>query len=102
MRALIAGGGVGGLAAAIALQQAGVEVRVLEQAESLRDGGAGLWLWPNALAALASLGVLPEVRAAGRAQTCSWIRSRRGRRPATFALTASMSVRPCSAGAMAA
>jgi 2-polyprenyl-6-methoxyphenol hydroxylase-like FAD-dependent oxidoreductase len=80
MRAVIAGGGVGGLAAAIALRQAGIEVRVLEQAESLRGGGAGLWLWPNALAALASLDVLSEVRAAGRAQTCSWIRSRRGRR----------------------
>ncbi|MBK8541534.1 MAG: FAD-binding protein [Ardenticatenia bacterium] len=66
MRAVIVGGGIGGLAAAIALQQAGLEVRVLEQAGSLRAAGAGLWLWPNALAALDRLGALGAVRMAGR------------------------------------
>ncbi len=79
MRAVIVGGGIGGLAAAIALQQAGLEVRVLEQAGSLRAAGAGLWLWPNALAALDRLGALGAVRMAGRVHEHSWIRSRRGR-----------------------
>ncbi|MEO8084915.1 MAG: NAD(P)-binding protein, partial [Ardenticatenales bacterium] len=47
--AVIVGAGIGGLAAAVALRRAGVEAIVLERAPALRTGGAGLWLWPNAL-----------------------------------------------------
>jgi 2-polyprenyl-6-methoxyphenol hydroxylase-like FAD-dependent oxidoreductase len=62
-RAIVVGGGIGGLATAIALDQAGWEVDVFERRESFREIGAGLTLWPNALTALDALGVGAEVRA---------------------------------------
>ncbi|CAM2169693.1 salicylate hydroxylase [Paraburkholderia sacchari] len=54
---LIAGGGIGGLSAAIALLQRGFDVDVFEQASELREFGAGIQLSPNGNRALASLGV---------------------------------------------
>lgn len=51
------GGGIGGLAAARALQLAGWSVQVLEQAQHLEPLGAGITLWPNAVVALDALGV---------------------------------------------
>lgn len=54
---LIVGGGIGGLAAALALHRAGVAVQVFEQAPALEEVGAGVSLWPNAMRALAGLGV---------------------------------------------
>ncbi|NMO20282.1 FAD-binding protein [Pyxidicoccus fallax] len=62
---IIIGGGVGGLCAAIALRQAGLEVAVYERAESYRALGAGLSLWPNAMRAFELLGVAREVAGAG-------------------------------------
>jgi len=55
-KALIIGGGIGGLAAAIALQEVGFDVEVYEQAEALREVGAGLTIWRNGLEALDVLG----------------------------------------------
>lgn len=55
----IAGGGVGGLAAAIALRQAGHDAEVYEQAVDYRRIGADINLTPNAVRALDSLGVVP-------------------------------------------
>jgi 2-polyprenyl-6-methoxyphenol hydroxylase-like FAD-dependent oxidoreductase len=46
--AVVVGGGVGGLAAARALQLVGWTVQVLEQAPQLDALGAGISLWPNA------------------------------------------------------
>jgi 2-polyprenyl-6-methoxyphenol hydroxylase-like FAD-dependent oxidoreductase len=57
MLAMVCGAGVGGLAAAIALERAGYEVIVFEQAEDMRVTGFGLNLWPNAGRALYSLGL---------------------------------------------
>ncbi|HEX8051867.1 MAG TPA: NAD(P)-binding protein, partial [Thermoleophilaceae bacterium] len=57
MRILVAGGGIGGLAAAIACSEAGHEVEVFERAKELTDVGAGLTLWANGLQALRRLGV---------------------------------------------
>jgi 2-polyprenyl-6-methoxyphenol hydroxylase-like FAD-dependent oxidoreductase len=63
--AVIIGGGIGGLATAIALRRVGVKVEVYERAPELREVGSGLSLWSNALAALNRLGVLDRLRALG-------------------------------------
>src|SRR5215475_4436803 len=63
-RAIVVGGGIGGLATAIALDQAGWSVDVFERQEQFSEIGASLTLWPNALAALDALGVGAEVRKA--------------------------------------
>ena len=57
MKALIAGAGIGGLAAGIALRQAGLEVQIFERSPQLQEIGAGLMIWPNGSRALESLGV---------------------------------------------
>lgn len=64
-RALVVGGGIGGLAAATALAQRGVEVEVAERREAFAIPGVGLGQPANALRALRSLGVLDEIAAAG-------------------------------------
>ena len=61
--ALIVGAGIGGLSAAIALRNRGWQVRVFEQATSVRELGFGLALAPNAMAALANLGIADVVKA---------------------------------------
>jgi salicylate hydroxylase len=60
-RAIIAGAGIGGLAAAIALLQAGFRVAIYEKANTLEEFGAGLQLTPNATRVLSQLGVLDRV-----------------------------------------
>ena len=60
---LVAGGGIGGLAAALALTRQGMKVTVLEQAAELGEIGAGIQLGPNAFAAFDALGVGPKARA---------------------------------------
>jgi 2-polyprenyl-6-methoxyphenol hydroxylase-like FAD-dependent oxidoreductase len=67
LRALVVGGGIGGLAAGIALGRVGIEATVLEQAHELEAVGAGLGLAANAVQALERLGVADEVRARGDA-----------------------------------
>ena len=73
---LIAGGGIGGLAAAYALARKGFSVRLLEQAEEFREIGAGIQLGPNIFRALEKLG-LKDAGAGRRAS------SRRRRKCAT-------------------
>jgi salicylate hydroxylase len=55
---LIAGGGIGGLSAAIALARAGFDSSILERSSFTEESGAGIQLGPNATRLLASLGVL--------------------------------------------
>lgn len=62
---IVLGAGVGGLSAAIALTQIGFSVRVYERHSHLSDIGAGIVCWPNASFVLESLGVLPQIQAAG-------------------------------------
>ncbi|GAC1586406.1 MAG: 3-hydroxybenzoate 6-hydroxylase [Candidatus Velthaea sp.] len=59
---VVAGGGIGGLAVALALARRGRDVRVLEKAAEFGEIGAGLQLAPNASWALDRLGVLAAVR----------------------------------------
>lgn len=66
VRAIVVGGGIGGLTAAIALRRIGVEVVVFERAGELREIGAGISLWVNAMKALERIGLAEAVRAAGR------------------------------------
>lgn len=62
-KVLVAGGGIGGLATAIALLQRGFEVEVFEQAPELREFGAGIQISPNGNRALASLGCFDALQA---------------------------------------
>jgi 2-polyprenyl-6-methoxyphenol hydroxylase-like FAD-dependent oxidoreductase len=75
-RALIIGGGIGGLCAAIALRQAGIDVTVFERVTDMHEVGAGLTLWTNAVRALQKLGLTDALRAIGtpctRATIYSW------------------------------
>jgi salicylate hydroxylase len=57
LRAVVVGGGIGGIAAAVALVRAGLGVRVYEQAQQLTEVGAGVSLSPNGLRMLERLGV---------------------------------------------
>jgi len=54
---LVAGGGIGGLAAALALRARGADVRVLERAGAISEVGAGLQISPNGVAVLRALGL---------------------------------------------
>lgn len=58
---LIAGGGIGGLAAALALLRQGFDVDVFEQAPELREVGAGVQISANGSRVLHALGVAEEV-----------------------------------------
>jgi 2-polyprenyl-6-methoxyphenol hydroxylase-like FAD-dependent oxidoreductase len=78
-KALIIGGGIGGITAAIALARAGFDVAVHEQAPELREVGAGLTVWPNAMKALALLGLADPVWALGRSFGVGRIYDSRGR-----------------------
>ncbi|MGI4816164.1 MAG: FAD-dependent oxidoreductase, partial [Janthinobacterium lividum] len=59
---LVAGGGIGGLAAALSLARQGLKVKVLEQAPYLGEIGAGVQLGPNAFAAFDALGIGERAR----------------------------------------
>ena len=55
---LVAGGGIGGLAAALAARKAGWEAQVFEQADALSEAGAGIQLGPNVTRILGEWGLL--------------------------------------------
>lgn len=61
----IAGAGLAGLTAAAALASRGWSVRVHEKGRELREIGAGIYLWENALRALEAVGAYDEVAAGG-------------------------------------
>jgi 2-polyprenyl-6-methoxyphenol hydroxylase-like FAD-dependent oxidoreductase len=77
--ALVVGAGIGGLAAAFALRDAGWQVRLFEQALSAREVGFALGLAPNAMAALRELGLADLVAAAGVGPTAVEVRHPDGR-----------------------
>jgi salicylate hydroxylase len=67
----IAGGGIGGLTAALCLLKAGFDVHVFERAKTLREGGAGVVISPNAARVLHHLGLNDELRSLG-VQPAAW------------------------------
>jgi len=78
-RAVVAGAGIGGLTAAVALQHQGWDVTVLERAPALEPVGSGLGLGPNALHALDAIGLGGEVRRFAAIQGHGGVRRSDGR-----------------------
>ncbi|MFZ5689639.1 MAG: FAD-dependent monooxygenase [Pseudomonadota bacterium] len=81
---LIAGAGIGGLTAALALTRAGYRVVVVEQAQALSDIGAGLQLSPNATRILQDLGVADRLAATAVVPEGLSIRSARSGREIAY------------------
>jgi 2-polyprenyl-6-methoxyphenol hydroxylase-like FAD-dependent oxidoreductase len=77
-KVVVAGAGIGGLTAAIALRRAGFQVAVFERAAELREVGAGLLLAANAQKALGKLGLNEAVARLGTPASAAEIRSWRG------------------------
>lgn len=77
-RILVIGAGIAGLATAVALQRVGHDVSVVEQRTDTGTG-AGISIWPNALAALDVLGLGDQVRAAGGRVSAGAVRWHDGR-----------------------
>jgi 2-polyprenyl-6-methoxyphenol hydroxylase-like FAD-dependent oxidoreductase len=63
---IVAGGGIGGMATALALHRAGFGVTLYERSPVIKEVGAGISLWPNATRVLQSWGVLDRVAACGK------------------------------------
>jgi len=61
LRIAVIGAGLGGLAAGVALRQAGFDVDVYEQAPELTEIGGGINLGPNAVRVLYRLGLRPAL-----------------------------------------
>ncbi len=80
----IAGAGIGGLILAVALEDQGTDVIVFERDGEVRDSGAGISLWPNALAALDAVGLGTVVRNLGRELASGGLRRIDGDSGATF------------------
>ena len=78
-RAVIVGAGIGGLTAAIALKQTGWDVSVYERARELREVGAGITLWANAVKVLRKLGVSEAIEAAAATIRQTEVRTWRGK-----------------------
>ncbi|MDO5623373.1 MAG: FAD-dependent monooxygenase [Pseudomonadota bacterium] len=72
---LIAGGGIGGLAAALATARAGCEVRVYERASAFSEVGAGIQLGPNVTRILHGWGLQDELQAVAAYPTQLQVRS---------------------------
>ncbi|MET8867584.1 FAD-dependent monooxygenase [Nonomuraea sp. NPDC004580] len=78
MKVIIVGGGIGGLATAVAFHRRGRQVEVLERAAAFTEVGAGLTIQPNGLRALDAVGLGERLRAGGLADPPAGIRGRRG------------------------
>jgi 2-polyprenyl-6-methoxyphenol hydroxylase-like FAD-dependent oxidoreductase len=64
MKAIIVGGGIGGITTALMLHQRGIECEVFEQAAELKELGVGITLQTHSVKQLASIGLLDAMEAA--------------------------------------
>src|ERR1700742_4481489 len=62
---LIQGAGIGGLTLAIALEQRGYKVKLVERADGLTEVGAGIWMAANPMQVFAQLGFAEKIMDAG-------------------------------------
>src|SRR5215204_2467619 len=74
----IAGGGIGGLSLAIAMQRKGLDVIVYESAPVMKPLGAGLALAANAIKAFQEIGIADEVLGAGKKLKSLQIKDQKG------------------------
>lgn len=77
--AVIIGGGIGGLCAAIGLHRTGWRTTVLERAAEFAEVGAGITLWPNALRSLDALGLTDRLAPLVTPQQAGQLRDHHGR-----------------------
>ena len=75
----IVGGGIGGIATAVALHQVGIDAVVYERAALLREVGVGMMLWPNATRVLRDMGLLEKVLACSGPNTHFLVRASCGK-----------------------
>ncbi|MBV9278973.1 MAG: FAD-dependent monooxygenase [Chloroflexi bacterium] len=77
IKVLIIGGGIGGLAAGIAMRRAGIDATVFERSTSAQSAGAGtaFVLWNNGMRVLQYLGVVDEIHARA-SRPLSWFETR--------------------------
>lgn len=78
MKAIIIGGGIGGLTAAIALKQKGIDFEIFEAAPELHPVGAGIWLGGNAMNVYEKLGIASAIKANSYYQKQIFIKDYRG------------------------
>ena len=78
-RAIVVGGGIGGLATGLALHRSGWNIVILERAPEFGKVGAGLPLMANALRALEFLGLGEAISKAGHVNPAGCLRTPRGR-----------------------
>src|SRR5260221_3054369 len=64
MKAIIVGGGIGGLTTALMLRARGIDCELFEQSDSIRELGVGINTLPHAIRELAGLGLLDRLDAA--------------------------------------
>ncbi|PWT92936.1 MAG: hypothetical protein C5B55_05445 [Blastocatellia bacterium] len=74
----IIGGGIGGVATAVALNQAGINAAVYERAPEIREASAGMMLWPNATRVLRGWGLLDYILERSGSSTHFLVRSSNG------------------------
>lgn len=65
MKAIVIGGGIGGMSSAIALEKAGIDVEVYEAVQEMKPVGAAISIWPNGVKCLNALGMKAALRKLG-------------------------------------
>jgi salicylate hydroxylase len=88
---IVAGAGIGGLTASLALAREGFRVIILEKAERLEEAGAGLQLSPNASRVLIDLGLKPRLSRAVTPEAVCLMNARNGSEIARLSLDAATS-----------